>query len=542
MKIYCKYFSDKTVGSIYLVSDNLQYSIDVDDGEIESVLKDLGYHERIFKEYIKYVELLPKMLGNVFSKLIISRYLHEYEANQLRLHCYEEDGYNVDICRAYDFIWHLFPSAYVYSNGNVKIKEFDKSLTGEYYQKRDGSYSIKRIKTVSFNIRRINCSVGVFARFLNKYKTVENIADELCSIARDFVSSYNSAANEILRKANNNYEKLLVVSNLDLLMDKYAVKAYQRINSSMPRITRWDSCIPLDRLSIKLNSCAELLKGVAGATTYPRKGHISVNEICSLRQKDVRSDIYLTELMVDYDSKIKQYIVRRLLNYDFITDTNNCEAGDEAEDYLICQDLDDDIDFEAAIDYGTERILSECVFNGTDKRYNLDSMHGRLEAVFCNRDLSYAESDEILRIMKEYRLTLTGCDDKYCVVDLPFVSMNLLGIVVDCWLESIKDGNYTLSSIHSEYNSKSFLKRFVEFFKVLDRYKSFAEEVYDLYSDVVDYLLFHFKESEFYMSEAKYNINGLSILKDMQFGLVYDGKSYSIVHFSLRLNGVDSVY
>ena len=65
MKIYCSYFSDKTVGSIYLVSDDLQYSIDVGKDEIEDVLKDLGYYERIFKEYIKYVELLPKMLGNV---------------------------------------------------------------------------------------------------------------------------------------------------------------------------------------------------------------------------------------------------------------------------------------------------------------------------------------------------------------------------------------------------------------------------------------------------------------------------------------------
>ena len=460
---------------------------------------------------------------------------HDYEYN-INVFRHPKDGYAyVYSIREEDLSTaNFFPPLKIYECDGKVVKEISTFECSLELKIKNGGCIIEEIPTVSMkSTLGYSVCIAQFERLLRIHcdKDVEQLKACIDSTTDEIIMNFND-------EQVKNFNYISMTTNIDLYLDKHAVSLYTGKKGHNPG-KRYKSYHPFIK---ELQECIEpqlnLVYVVEGKCKYPVKGNF-ISEVKSFNKLRVLSDVNVSDNGVTSAqlSYFRSYVINKLSYYGYRYVSISHELEEMAKQKA--GDLEGEERDEFIAQY-SHNVLSEYVSSGEtyDCKYGVERMNAMLDAFYCSRDLSYQDSEELLYLMCKYGLTLFGTSvGKYFCMDIPFVSQTLLWYIGNILRRYLKSGNVILSDQNQEYNSSDFIKRLSEFLSIVCTYDQFTEELYERYSDAIDYLLFNFTESDFYKDELKYNRHGLSFLDEMKFGLMYDGRYYRLVHFDLRLNG-----
>ena len=154
-------------------------------------------------------------------------------------------------------------------------------------------------------------------------------------------------------------------------------------------------------------------------------------------------------------------------------------------------------------------------------------------AYFVNKDMSYKDSTKILEMMSKSGFVLTENGDDIITYFLRMIPYTVSELLLDKVLVGVRiqvlDPRLRMFVGSDEYEGRTFRNRVAEFIEMYHKYKQFDMNVYEKYSDVIDYFILGvYRCSDWFATLPR---TGEVIKPTFHFGLRYREGFFKLVGY-----------
>lgn len=176
---------------------------------------------------------------------------------------------------------------------------------------------------------------------------------------------------------------------------------------------------------------------------------------------------------------------------------------------------------------------TEELYNDWDNVIKKVEFQTDYNAYFVNKDISYEDSTKILEMMSKSGFVLTENGDDIITYFLRMIPYTVSELLLDKVLAGVRiqvlDPRLRMFVGSGDYEGKTFRSRVAEFIEMYHQYKKFDMDVYEKYSDVIDYFILGvYRCSDWFATLPR---TGDVIKTSFHFGLRYHEGFFKLVGY-----------